>query len=603
MTPVARLDRAGPLLVAVLALAVLWLPPVQPATDLPTHVMVATWVLHPEVAHPSLALHPAWTSQLSLWLFAPFVLHLPVGLAGKLGLSLLSLLHVLQSIRLGRRFGVAPVDAALWSLPVLFGFAFAMGFVNFALAWAVGLGLMVAVVDLWERPATRLRALALPALRVAAWSLLTAHAHVILWGMFVVQSVVLGPLAGASPTAGPGRLARGALLAVLHLPAAALGWRAMTLLQGPLRQDLPEEALEGVRLPLLEQLANVVACGPGGWSHLAWAVAAVWFAGLVQAMRAGTRAPGDPRRWAVLITVAGWLLCYALVPFHMGGWSFAQPRPLMLLWGLPPLLVPWLPARPGLRAALCGVLALWLAATLAAVLPAGRAVRQALARVDAGDATGRLLVLRAPAPVWAASRWVEPLHHVPSYAAMRGGVMQHMTRFNPGMHWASVQPDGTDWQAMPPEFIGRALDCTLQADCREQAARLVDRTAVQAHGFDRVLVSSVEPGADLCLQLQRRGLRPVAPHTPCALEPRTFPLRVRWQGAAPPRGASLALGWPATWGILASVPVPVPGEPVELTLPAAGPWQWALVDSAGQVLDQGGVDIPVADAPFDLTLP
>lgn len=218
-TPAARVATAlGPallgecVLLALLLLALLlplWFWPFPPLYDYPAHLQAAQVVARyddPRLAYAeSYVLREGWQTRsnalftLALLALAPLM---PIPLAGKLLLSLTLVLFVGGLYRLLRQNGT------LWPLlllapPLAYHFALTSGWINFALATALGLHVLGAA----EHYRTHGPARSL--LIVALLMLLIYCAHLVVWALLVL--IVTALLAADPP---PGRRTLWLLLAL-----------------------------------------------------------------------------------------------------------------------------------------------------------------------------------------------------------------------------------------------------------------------------------------------------------------------------------------------------------------------------------------------------
>ena len=220
-TAFRQLRLALALLLAIIALATIWLPAWVPGTDMPTHLMMVELLAHPDRATDLVVRHYPATSQLSVWLTVPFALVFPLAVAGKAALTLFYAAYVAANARLGTRFGAWFPDTLTWSSAIFFGFCYAMGFTNFLVAAASGAMFLAAVCDHVQGRGRR------TGLFILFWSLLCMHAHIIVFGMFGLQALVLvlllpRPLNSGIVSAKPkGHFRAVVQLALYSLPALA----------------------------------------------------------------------------------------------------------------------------------------------------------------------------------------------------------------------------------------------------------------------------------------------------------------------------------------------------------------------------------------------
>ncbi len=555
--------------VALASLFCIWWPGFPTGTDMPTHLMTAELLAHPDRLSPWLSAHYPPTSQLSVWVTVPLVLVLPVPIAGLVSLTLFASIAACCAAWLARELNAPPAWGAVVALSQFFGFGFAMGFTNFLLGNALGMALIAAAIHAVRHTGRQ------PLLVVCGLAMLCAHAHIIAFGMFAAQWLliaVVATLAGLREPEGPWRwpLRRAMLVSACFIPAGLMTLVILAGIRQPLAADFDQEMVQGLRLTLRQLALGLVDFGPGGWSVAAWALLPAWLIAVVAGLRQAT----VPGRWIVALTVVCWVGVYLAVPFHLGGWAFASPRALPLLWAMPLLLLPTPKSAPVILTYAAAAVIV-LGATGVAQRPAADTLRVIVADLVADEPPGRAVVVREPLPTGARSEWIEPYHHAASYAVARGGMMQHMMRWNPWMHSVTPIDDGTDWLAVPPEFIHRSLRCAPGPACDEQWLRLADRTALQALAFDAVITPSVEHR--LAARLAERGFAPVAPdvHRPVAHT-------VQFSAANPdPDAATVTISWPESLGPLGRLSVnpeslragvqlgPLPAGPALLTVEAA----------------------------------
>jgi MFS family permease len=580
--PGTRTTTFALLAVAVASLFCIWWPGYPTGTDMPTHLMTADLLAHPGRLDPWLQPHYPPTSQLSVWLSVPLVLALPLPLAGLLSLTLFAAIAAACAAWLARAVGSDPRWGAIIALSQFFGFGYAMGFTNFLLGNALGMALLAAAIVAAQSPSRR------NLLIVCGAAMICAHAHIIAFGMFAAQWILLVAVCvvwrrGAS--LGPWRWSpvNAIKTSVAFVPAGLVTLLVLAGIREPLAADFDQEMVQGVRLTVDQLALGLVDFGPGGWSLASWALVPAWFGALM----AGVVVAQDRRRQVLVAgTIIVWLVLYWTVPFHLGGWAFASPRVLPLLWSLPLLLLPTPRSTYVVAAsAIAGVIA--LVGTGIAQRPAAQTLRQVVAQMSADAQPGRTVVVREPLPSGARSEWIEPFHHAPSYSVAAGGMMQHMMRWNPWMHSVTVVHDGTDWLAIPPEFIHRSLQCAAGPTCDEAYDRLADRTAMQALAFDSVLTPSLDHR--LSDRLAARGFVRIATDF---LRPAGHLVDVSFVDP-PADAAALSLSWPRTLGPLGGVAVstellqrgirlgPIPAGPVTIT----------LVDAAGTVLLEESIDV------------
>ncbi|ATE66473.1 hypothetical protein [Rhizorhabdus dicambivorans] len=175
--------RPGPLAAILLVLlAPLLLPGLPPLTDLPGHV--GRW--HIATADPAsplhryYAVHWAWMGNLGTDLIALPLIPLvgPVA-AARLIAGLILLLTGAALLWLSREVHGRVAPSLLFALPFAYGWPFQMGFVNFALAQALGFAALALWLRLARAGRLRLRALLFAPVGLVLWT-----AHSFGWGMF-----------------------------------------------------------------------------------------------------------------------------------------------------------------------------------------------------------------------------------------------------------------------------------------------------------------------------------------------------------------------------------------------------------------------------------
>jgi hypothetical protein len=570
-TAFRQLRLALALLLAIIALATIWLPAWVPGTDMPTHLMMAELLAHPDRATDLVVRHYPATSQLSVWLTVPFALFFPLAVAGKAALTLFYATYVAANARLGARFGAWFPDTLTWSSAMFFGFCYAMGFTNFLVAAASGAMFLAAVYDHVHGRGRR------TGLFILFWSLLCMHAHIIVFGMFGLQALVLVLLlphpstSGVVATTPTGHFRAVAQLALYSMPALAATLVILLGIRQPLAAGFDDQMLHGVRLPISQQLVGLMEFGFGGWTNAGWVSFAAW----VVVMAACLWLAKPAMRRLAVATLLVWTAVYFIVPFHLAGWAFAQPRALLLLFPLPMLFVVH-HVRASVAVASAGAVALAMALAIPPQLDAGRHIAAQVAEFPA-QAPGVMMVVRTPMASVAASSWVEPFHHVASYRAGQGGIMPHMMRFNPWMHSVTVNPDmKVDWSLAPAEFVGRSLDCEQFSDCRRNALLLADRVSLQHEGFDSLLVIPEHPV--LGERLMERGQLQENPGH-FRLQPGRGVVRLVRESGQVSEPLTIRLSWPDTLGLLGEITWPAESLSIDVGPIPAGPVQFSVVST------------------------
>jgi hypothetical protein len=569
-----------------LALATIWLPAWVPGTDMPTHLMMADLLAHPDRATGLIVRHYPATSQLSVWLTVPFAMVLPLPIAAKAALTLFLAAYVAANARLGSRFGAWLPDTVTWSTAMFFGFCYAMGFTNFLVAAAAGAMFLAAVFD-------HVNGRERTAMPILFWSLLCMHGHIIVFGMFGLQALLLVMLLPRSATFSansgfsPGVFRAAFDLALYSGPALLATVVILLGIRQPLATGFDDEMLQGLRLPLARQLTGLMEFGFGGWTNAGWLSFSTWVLVLARCLVAAS----PSMRRLTLVTLSVWTLIYFAVPFHVAGWAFAQPRALLLLFPLPVLFVlRHVPAPVATAGAALVAVAIGLG--IPPQITAGRLIAEMTAEFPVGE-PGIMMVIRPPMPPVAASSWVEPFHHVASYRAAQGGIMPHMMRFNPWMHSVTVHPDvQIDWSLAPAEFIGRSLDCAQFQDCHRNALSLADRVSIQHSGFDSLVV--LPPHAELSERLVLRG-QFVESAGHYLLRAGQGSIRMTRDPGQIPVPLTIRLSWPDSLGTLGEISWPADSTSVDLGPVPPGPVRVTVTSTFdGQTLFDAPTELPNA---------
>jgi hypothetical protein len=567
---------------AVVGLLAIWLVPMVGGTDTPTHVAFAMLLANPEPAAGLIATGLAPTSQLFVWLAIPFV---PLGaaVAAKASTSLTFLTYLGGAVALGttltgRRSLAAPLATASF-----FGFSFAMGFFNFALAAGLGMGMMAASVAAARTPSLA-RAVVL-----AALGALTLHAHVIVFGMFFVQSALL-----AIWSADRARLGRSAItFALALLPSALVSlWLVAAVGRGLAGAGLAG-GMGNQRLVATEQLENLWCTTFGGLSPVGWIAAATT---LAMAFAGAGRRAG----WAIATSLVVWLAVYATVPFHVAGWAFAQPRALLPLIAV---LVGFAgttgPSAFG-RLLAVGVMTAHVATAWPTMRDDGQVTAEAVASLGS-EPTGRALVVRMSGGGDAERRYVTPLLHVAQYAVGHGGVDPDWEAMNPVIH--AVRAAEVPQPTRLPQFLFVGRDCSLNDACENFGQMAVDRAVVVAPSFDSVLVTGAS--AEELALFEGRGFVRVSPARFSPPTPRTLSVTLEVLPAHAGVPLAVRLVFPETVGPYAGVAIPpgparsVVGIPVG-PVPEGGMLVEVTTDR-GDVLSRVPIDVTAA-APLTLPL-
>lgn len=543
---------------AVLALAAIWWPAHPVGTDLPTHLLFANVLWHPERFEGLFATHYAPTAQLWVRLVAPLS-GLGTALAAKIGLTVLAGLTVAGYFAVGRALGERRPLGLLFGLAATQSFSVAMGFTNFALAFAIGLFAVSLAVRGWEgeRPARgggRRRWYGGAGFAL----LLCAHAHVIVAGMVGAFIAVLGASWRSKWNTRRFLYTLGACTPA-GLFSIAVAWQARAGYQAA-------EVAEGLsvqRRPLTEVITGIASGSFGGFSALGGLVLLALVIAL--AGRACERAWRLPL--ALVLGVFGAL--YLVVPYHGEGWAYAQPRVLIPFIFLPAAFADtgrW-PRLALATAFLAGALHLGVSAAehhrqgdiLAAQLaafgerPPGRAMEVVL---DPGSTV---------------HRDVEPLLHAAHIALTHGGTTPLLPTYSPMIHSVhALPPPGRE--AEPPHvplFIFRSFDCALNPQCATAPDALAQRVAAQGGAFHTILVIGGDETWDA--RFAARGVIHPDPSAPASR--RVVPARATVSLTPPPEAAARQLivraGYPDGLGWIAGAarnPAPI-RDGVAETLP------------------------------------
>ena len=351
--------------------------------------------------------------------------------------------------------------------------------------------------------------------------------------------------------------------------------------------DAVAEDLGTTRLPAAEQVGHLLDGPWGGFSGLGGLLVVLT---LLFAARSAAGGQAERRR-ILLCTAAFWLGAYALLPWHAQGWAYAQPRVLVMGFGVAALFGAW-----GDKAGrLLFVTTLFsLAYLISWGDSAHRAGRQVAAVVSGfGDAdAGTMTIATLAAPPVPASRHVTPWLHAGAHAIRQGARNDDRYRFNPAIHSARPAPLPQELGPPLPQFIFHALDAEGEArDAR--VADVVDRIAERARRWDSVVVVGV--AEDMLAPFEARGLRAVegsapigdAPGAIVALTPARLRVTLAPRGDAP---LTVRLGYPDTIGWFDGRGGPAPAGELDLVFDAlpAGPLRVELLEGDRLAI---GVDV------------
>ncbi len=546
MTPLGAADR-GPstasysvaaAALGVLALACIWSPAAVPGTDLPSHAFFAA-VLHDPGRWTGLVeTNVPLTSQCFVWLTAALA---GFGLdpAIRLALTLVAGATAGGFFAIGRELGDRRPLGLLFGIAATQTFYSAMGFANFAVAITCGLFAVAQALRAFRvrRPTSWIA--------LAGWLLLTAYAHVIVAGMFGLHVLLLAAL---HPAAGnPLRRTGSAILAGVPAGAYAL-WVAGVAQAGYAAGGL-SAGLSIQRLEWTEQLTGIGTLAFGGFTSLGPLVVLALFACVCQRAGFGEGRCGGR---AVLAVSGLWLVGYFGIPFHGLGWAYAQPRMLVPAvvvagawtgWGARPRVTLWLTT---------GVIAAYLASTLAGLLPAGDRVANAIAALG-DEPPGRAMEVVIDAGAVPTNRHITPLLHVAKYALANGGTSNHLPAFSAAIHSVRDVGFGDDSPTAPPLFVYRFLDCEQNPNCERQRVLLRQRIVAEGLRFDSALVVGADAAQRAMLRdcgYVQRGLDHFAPRPADAMVETTPP------EAATRRTMVVRAGWPGGFGWIAGASRP-----------------------------------------------
>lgn len=392
---------AWPLL-ALAAVAPLWIGELPPLSDLPQHAAQVSILRHwndPACGYPALYevrwLDPYGLGYALAWALAGFV---STATALRLVLSAAIVALALATRRALGALGGDP-DWAVLVLPLAYGFPFSGGFFPFVVALPLALALLPAGFRYAREPRLG-RGLALGALCAALY-----FAHLL---ALAVAGLMLAAVAGAAARSARELPRRWAPLAVA-LPAPVAWWLLSPT--GDRGRQASAPYVWGAER-LLDLPVQVTGIPGRGWAALALALVLVSFAST------RPRPARDPARWAPFGAVA-LVVLFGPTAFYLA------PRFALLL--VPLLLLAFdRPAEPlpRLRRAQLGAVAFLLLAVVgfrfAAIVREGAGLAQVLARAPAG---GRLLYL----PFDRDSRWATEapfLHSGALYGVDRCGVAE-----------------------------------------------------------------------------------------------------------------------------------------------------------------------------------
>jgi hypothetical protein len=532
-------DRAAPsalayslalLLTAGCALLAIWIPPWPVGTDTPTHIAHAALLAHPDRAAELLSRSFALTSQLFVVLAAPLTRLFELSVAARVALSALLLVSMLCAWSLGRSGGVQrPPGPFFAAVAGTSGFMAVMGFDNFSLGAALGC-LLLPAARVWLRSRRNAHLLGLVLLAV-----LVAYAHIIAFGMSALWTVAAVALLDHRRSGIRTGIAEATRVAAAMIPAGVFAVASVYMTYTAQAERGVTEGLGVQRLAPLVQLEQLASLPFAASTPFGVALTAVGVALLAQS---------NARLW---LLVAMFVPLYLLVPWHMPGWAFAQPRVVIPLVMLPLFVVGWGRFPRAALVVVCVVASAIPLIGLRATLPVSRSVADAVAAM--GEAPpGRTMTVRLTNGATPRLRWAEPLLHVDDWVLAFGGATPSAVDLQPFIH--SLLPQQAQWPPAPPMYFYRSLDCSINPNCSSAPALMVDRVALQGLAFETVLV--VPPDAAFTAALQRRGYTQLSA---ARLRPNPASLRIE----IPPDseralggGLLVSISYPQTLGTIAA---------------------------------------------------
>jgi hypothetical protein len=588
-------DRRTAALPLALAAAVVLLPAVPLGVDLPTHAAMGALLADPGPTAPLVETSWTATTQLFVRLVQAFAYVLPPMAAAKAAQLVSLAIATSGAWRLARATDAPPGTTAAFAAAASVGFCFVFGFSNFVLGLALSAHTLASGVRSLRTPGLR------APLVTAALLFATAHAHAIVAGMTLCQLgafAILPPF--RSPYAPFARLTRAVLPA---LPAAAFA--AYVLARVRDREETVRAGSGLMRRAPLELLGDLASTSFGTLSP----TAVLPFALLVLAWAAALRSsePTTRSRAGLLLALVPWLLAWAVTPFHLPAWAYAQPRLLaFFLVVAPPLVLAALPREGRARhlpLLALGGLVIHLGATAWCAHAEGARTARVLSTVQpASDASppGRILTLRLDGGERPRSPLITPWLHLDAWVAAEGGVPASWAPFNRWMHSVRPRADVAPWDLAPATYVYRSLlDAPEEARAGLRLA-LADRAAWQGLAFDTILAPGCEQ--DLRDRMALRGHRAVAP---CRWRTERTQVTVTLEA---PAGEShvvqVLVVWQESLGPIAGVQTLAPsGGPIPVGIVPAGPATLRIQHPSGAVLRELPLDVAGPHVDLTVSLP
>ncbi len=541
----------------LLALAVIWVPAFVAGQDTPVHAFFARVWQSPEAWAGILETRWAPTSQLSVYLTAPFT-GLGPAVTGKVARTIGTALLLLGVYLTGRANGERRPLGLLLAPAMTAGFCQSMGFDNFVLGLGIGGVTIAACLRAFGR--ARPADIAL----VALLGLLLAHAHAVAFGLTAVVAGLLALLRTAASWRE--RFGRAMATVAGFVPGGLFALWATGRVSTQQQANGVAEGLGVQRLAPLEQLGNLAHVSFGGFSSLDWLPVVLF--GLAALLHAtGSSAPAARNRWAVALVVPALLGLYAAIPFHIPGWAYAQPR---VLAALVVLTAGWLAwgrfARVWLWIHAAGV-GIFLVSALQGARAAGEDVAREVAALSGPGAAIAMPVVLDPG-VPSTNRYVSTLQNVAHYAMWDGGALPELWVSNEAIHSVAGLPGVGAFPPRPPAFVFRSMDCALNPHCGQARVELADRIAVQGLLWPQVLLVG-DRDRSFGQALEARGYEALG-SARYAPRPSGVEVSVELPAEAAARTLTVRAGLPSTLGWIAAIrrpPLPVePGRAEEVTL-------------------------------------
>lgn len=452
------LRRRGPLALATLWVAPLWVVVFPPMVDYPQQLALSAilrWYGDPARGfQETYELALAAPHGLFKLLVAGLAWALPINVAGKLVLSL-SLLGVgAAAFALCRRTGRPPVYALL-ALALTYNYAFYWGFVDNLIAYPLLLGGAALADRLFDRPFGARSWLALAGVGVLFY---TVHLQFLLLFAGAVGWLAIARLPGWRRLAvwlsalAPGLAAGGAAMAygVLRSPEEVIsGYERRMRAAEPFRLSVGQK---------LQRLPDLLF-GPYP-DRTPWALAALLAAVVVVALLFRARG-GEGGAWRDLLfrtrfgALAGWLfLLYLILPEFRGGYLIAERIAPMAAMLAVVALPPPAPERRRLVAVLAVALAVFqLGQTLSGFLrfrTESAGLPELIASAEPGENLAGL-IYTPQSTVWPTMPTY--LHFPAYYQVYKGGrilfsfaeLFQTSVRFRRGRSWDDLLREWNEW--------------------------------------------------------------------------------------------------------------------------------------------------------------